>query len=303
MAEEQTSRGSITRRFNIWILAIYALSIVISAPTIYFYTRHEVYQQSNTQLRMLVDIVKSIKGYVAADLRPYFMKQQLFHTAGMSGIVAVSRVATNFKDMQQNYSIRNVSDNPLNAKNSPQALEQDLLQGFRRNRDLREIRVEGMLDGQQMLVRSAPIVSKKGCLRCHGDPSKVPDDVTAEYGGSSGYGYKVGDVVGLEVVGVPIAGIDSVAMQRSLVAIALLTLLFALVFVAINMLVRRNLITPMLQITKTARAISKGRLDQPLSLPRNDEIGDLARSVELLRRSFAQLMKRMRKSGPASPKG
>ncbi|MDJ0741430.1 MAG: DUF3365 domain-containing protein [Gammaproteobacteria bacterium] len=302
MAETQTARGSITRRFNLSILAVYALSIAISAPTIYLYTRHEVYQQSNTQLRMLVDIVKSIKGYVGTDLRPYFLKQGLFHTAGMSGIVAISRVAENFKGMQQNYSIRNVSDNPLNAKNSPQPLERDVLQRFRSDRDLREVRVEGLLDGQQMLVRSAPIVSKKGCLRCHGEPSKVPAEVTAEYGRGSGYHYKVGDVVGLEVVGVPIADIDSIAMQRSLIAIGLLTLLFALVFVAINLLVRRNLISPMLQITETAHAIAKGRLDQPLNMPRDDEIGDLARSVELLRRSFAQLMKRMRKGGMTKPR-
>ena len=120
--------------------------------------------------------------------------------------------------------------------------------------------------------------------------------MTSEYGRSSGYNYKVGDVVGLELVGVPIADIDALALKRSSIAVGLLTLLFTLIFVAINLLVRRYLISPLLEITETAQAIAKGRLDQPLTMDRNDEIGDLARSVELLRRSFAQLMKRMRKN-------
>lgn len=292
---KKKARGSISRRFNLSIIGVYLLSIVISAPTIYFYTRHEVYQQANVQLGLLVDMVKSIKGYVSSDLRPYFMKQGLFHTAGMSGIVAISKVAQNLKAMQQNYSIRNVSDNPLNANNGPQTLEVDLLTRFRADRRLDELRVEGMISGQRMLVRSVPIMSKKGCLRCHGDPGDVPAEVTSEYGRSSGYNYKVGDVVGLELVGVPIGDIDALAFKRSSIAVGLLTLLFTLVFVAINLLVRRYLISPLLEITETAHAVAKGRLDQPLSMDRNDEIGDLARSVELLRRSFAQLMKRMRK--------
>ena len=38
---------------------------------------------------------------------------------------------------------------------------------------------------------------------------------------------KVGDVVGLELVGVPIADIDALALKRSSIAVGLLTLLFA----------------------------------------------------------------------------
>lgn len=296
-ATAQRRRGSISRRFNLSILGVYLVSMLISAPSIYFYTRYEVYEQANVQLGLLVDVVKSIKGYVSKDLRPYFLEEGLFHNAGLSGIVAVSRVAQNLKDAQQSYSIRNVSDNPLNPKNSPQALERDLLYRFRSDGELGEVRVEGVIDGQRMLVRSVPITSKQGCLRCHGAPDSVPVEVIAEYGRSSGFNYRVGDVVGLELVGVPIANIDALAMQRSLIAVGLLTLLFALVFVAINLLVKRYLISPLLQITETAQAVAKGHLDQPLTLDRNDEIGDLARSVELLRRSFAQLMKRMRKGG------
>ena len=148
-----------------------------------------------------------------------------------------------------------------------------------------------------MLVASAPIASQPGCLQCHGDPDKVHAEITAQYGRTSGYNYKDKDIVGLELVGVPIAGtINALAMQRSLVAVGLLTVLFGLIFVTINILVRRNLISPILEITSATHAVVKGDLDRTLDIQRNDEIGDLARSVELLRRSFSQVMKRFNKA-------
>ena len=291
-----TKRGSIARRFNLSLLLLYFLSIVVSAPLIYYYTRSEVFANANSELRLLGDLVKSIKGYIGEDMRPWFVKNKQFHSAGFSGIVAVSRVAENLKKIQDRYAIRNVSDNPLNPANSPQPLEHELLRAFRGDRGVTTVQREGELGGQPMLVSSAPIVSQPGCLQCHGEPEKVHPEITGQYGRSSGYNYKDGDVVGLELVGVPLADVNALALQRSLMAGGLLTAMFALVFLTINLLVRRNLISPIMEITGAAQAVVKGDLERPLDIQRNDEIGDLARSVELLRRSFAQVMKRFNRA-------
>ncbi len=288
--------GSVARRFNTSLLLLYFLSIAISAPAIYYFTRTEVFSQANSELHLLGDLVKSIKGYIGKDMRPWFIENKQFHSAGFSGIVAVSRVAHHFKELQGRYAIRNVSDNPLNPANSPEPFERDLLQEFRADPGLTNLQSEGDLGGQRMLVASAPIASQPGCLQCHGDPDKVHAEITAQYGRTSGYNYKDKDIVGIEVVGVPIADVNALAMQRSLVAVGLLTVLFGLIFATINILVRRNLISPILEITSAAHAVVKGDLDRTLDIQRNDEIGDLARSVELLRRSFSQVMKRFNKT-------
>ncbi len=287
-----TTTGSVARRFNVSLLLLYFLSIVISAPAIYYFTRTEVFAQANSELLLLGDLVKSIKGYIGKDMRPWFVKNKQFHSAGFSGIVAVSRVAENLKELQGRYAIRNVSDNPLNPANSPEPLERDLLQEFRGDPQAKVLHTQGELRGQLMLITSAPIVSQPGCLQCHGEPDKVHPEITGQYGRTSGYNYKDGDVVGLELVGVPIADVNALAMQRSAAAVGLLTVMFGLIFVTINLLVRRNLISPILEITSAAQAVVKGDLERTLEIERNDEIGDLARSVELLRRSFAQVMKR-----------
>ena len=127
----QASSGSVVRRFNIALGLLYLAGILVSAPAIYFYTQHQVYSQATTKLGMLVDMVDSIKGYVAKDLRPYFLEKRLFHTPGFSGIVATARIAMNFAEKQPTYTIRSIGDNPLNPSNLPELAEQNLLERFR----------------------------------------------------------------------------------------------------------------------------------------------------------------------------
>jgi len=287
-------RRSVSRRFNFALLLLYLLSIGIAAPVIYVATERQANAQADKELRLLVDMVRSIQGYVADHMRPYLLEKGLFHSAGFSGIVATALIAEKFGDLQPTYYIKNVSDNPLNPKNIPQPFEKELLDRFRADRGLDEATEIGTISGRRMLVSAAPKVSKKGCQRCHGDPAKAPEEILSSYGETYGYYYGVNDVVGLSLVGVPLEHVQTVATERSLLAIGLLTILFAIIFLSINILVRRTLVKPILEIAAGAHAISKGQLDKMVQSDRNDEVGDLAHSIELLRRSFVQAMKRMK---------
>jgi len=151
-----------------------------------------------------------------------------------------------------------------------------------------------MLNGNAMLVSAAPKLSAKGCLKCHGDPEAAPDEITGRYGKASGYHYKLDDVVGVSVVGVPLGDVRALALERSLLVVVMLTALFAVIFIAINLMVRRSLLRPILEIAQSAKDISQGKMETPVEVTRNDEIGDLSQAIELLRRSFLAAMKRLR---------
>ncbi len=293
---EKTKRsGSVVRRFNLVLIGLYLLAIVFAAPSIYFVTRAQVHTQAENELAMLVDMVKSIQGFVAKDLRPYFIERGLFYSPGFSGIVATSHISTNFKKFQPDYYIKNVSDNPLNPANKPQPLEMELLTRFRGDRQLTQWTQEGELDGNTMLISSAPKNSKPGCLHCHGAKEEAPEEIRNNFPGNLGYNYQPGEVVGVSVVGVPLENVHSLAIHRTIVVLAVLTVLFAIILITVNILVRKRLLNPILKITEAAHAISHGTLDTPIESDRNDEIGDLARSVELVRRSFNKLMQLRRR--------
>lgn len=288
-------RGSVVKRFNLVLIGVYLLAILIAGPSIYFVTHDQVHAQAQKELSMLVDMVKSIQDFVAKDLRPYFMERGLFYSPGFSGIVASSHVAEHFKKAQPNYYIKNASDNPLNPANTTQPLEVELLNRFRMNRALTHWVQEGQLNGKTLLISSAPKVSKQECLKCHGARTEVPEEIRAQFPGLEGYNYQIDQVVGVSVVGVPIDDVQALALQRATIVLGVLTVLFGIVLVAVNLLVRGYLLTPILKITEAAHEISHGKLGTRVEMERNDEIGDLSRSVELVRRSFEKLIERMRK--------
>ncbi len=170
-------RTSLIRRFNLALALIYLACVGLVAPAAYYGTRHQVYKQADEELRLLVDVVRSVQGYVATDLRPHFLKKGIFYSPAISGIVATSRVAGQLRKLQPQYYIKTPSDNPLNPANRANPLEASLLERFRQGHLSGEVTEEGLIRGRPYLVAAAPKMSKKGCLRCHGDPAKAPADV------------------------------------------------------------------------------------------------------------------------------
>jgi HAMP domain-containing protein len=292
-SESARPKGSVVRRFNVMLVLLYLISLGATLPAVYYFTHQQVHDQASREMTLLVDVVKSVQDFVIKDLRPYFMAKEIFFPPALSGIAAAHNVARHFKDYQPAYYIKNASDNPRNPENKTQVFEQRLLDRFRGDRQLEYVVEEGNIGGNTYLVSAAPKVSVAGCLRCHGDASKAPKEVTDQYGKEAGFQYLPNDVVGVSVVGVPLANANAVALHRSVIAFGAITALFAVIFISLNVMVRTYLITPVLQIAKSAREVSQGELHKEMTVERDDELGELARSFELMRRSVVSAMRRL----------
>lgn len=296
MTEASASKGSsVLKRFNWILIIIYLVTVAASVPLVYLVTRQQAMTAAEAQLSLLVDMVTAVRKYVSDDLRPTLLQKQVMHPPAVSSTVATAVVARYFAEKQPGYYIKIASDNPLNPKNKAQPFEQSLLERFRGDKELKAVVEAGHMNGQSYLVSARPSKSTAECLLCHGDPAAVPVEITSVYPASgSGYQYRSGTVVGVTMVGVPIGNINAIAIERAGIVIGILTVIFGLLMVAINITVRRHIITPILQITESAKAVSLGDLERKISLDRKDEIGELARSFELMRRSLVTVLRRMK---------
>jgi len=289
-------KKSLLSKFNLLLIAFYLGSLLVATPVVYYVTRSQTFDAANRELTLLVDMVKSLRSYVADELRPPLMAKGIYHPPAVSSTVATSLVARRFLQAQPDYYVKVASDNPLNPKNKAAPLELDLLARFRANSSLPDLTEAGVINGKEYLVSAKPSHAKEDCLVCHGVPDAAPTEVRDQYGTGSGYGYKPGSTVGVMVVGVPIGNIDEIALQRSLAVIGIITGLFTLFFLAANLLMKRSVISPLVQITEMAQAVSKGQLDTKMEMARDDEIGALAHAFELMRRSLVAMLKRSRPS-------
>ncbi len=292
----QKSKASLLAKFYRSIVVIYIISVIGSIPVVYYFTQKQLDASAHKELSLLVDMVQSIRDYVSKDLRPGLLKAGLYHSPGMSGTVTTGLVAKHFKTRHPGYYIKNASDNPLNIRNNPEPLESILLKRYRADPKLRKIEEKGIIKGKEYLVFARPAIAKPGCLRCHGDAVRAPQPIKAAYGTDHGYSYKVGDVVGVMVVGVPLENVNNLLIQRVLIAVGALTLVFALIMISISVLVKRNIITPVVNITNMASALSKGDLESSIDPNQSSqEISELAGAFERMRRSMVAAIKRMQK--------
>ncbi|MEM9007767.1 MAG: DUF3365 domain-containing protein [Cyanobacteria bacterium P01_F01_bin.86] len=268
---------------------------MVSIIAVSSWSHYEVHANANKELTLLVDMVNSIRAYIAEDVRPEMLSQDIFHPPVVSSTVATKHVANHFLKLQPGYYIKTASDNPLNQDNLPEPLEQKLLEQFRADSSSDGLIEEGQIGGKTFLVSSRPSVSKASCLRCHASPSAAPETIRQQYGGESGYGYIENQVVGVSLVGVPLGNIYKLIVQRSVTVIVVLTLLFTAVFIVISRQVQGSILKPIIYITQVVRDISRGNLAREVSVQQRDEIGELANAFELMRRSLLTATKRIRK--------
>lgn len=99
---------------------------------------------------------------------------------------------------------RITSDNYMNPANSPDSFDRESIQMMRES----GARQTWQVVGTQMRFARA-LVADMSCMRCHSSPESAPTSVSSKYRGlpggakGGGYGYKVGDVVGITSVTVP----------------------------------------------------------------------------------------------------
>ena len=147
----------------------------------------------------------------------------------------------------------------------------------------------------QYLISAAATKVSDSCLICHGSPKTAPPEIVDIYGTNSGYGWQSGSIIGASLVGVPIADLNTAVLERFGIVLATITVLFAIVLLVLTRVVQKEIIHPIKEITKTAKDVSLGRSNQPFASERSDEIGELTRSFELMRRSVNIAAKKITK--------
>jgi len=129
-------------------------------------------------------------------------------------------------------------------------------------------------------------VTDKACLDCHSTPAAAPATMIDLYGKSNGFGWQLGDVIGAQIVSVPMSVALGRANQSLLGFMAALVALFGVTLVVLNVLLHYVILKPIQRITQLAGDVAAGKSDVPeFPVKGKDEIASLARSFNLMHRS------------------
>ncbi len=175
---------------------------------------------------------------------------------------------------------RQVALNPLNEQNRATPREAELIERFRHEPTLKKQTGFCQSDGEEHYFVARPTVVEESCLACHGEPSRVPPEILARYGGDSGFGWKAGERSSMLFISTPTASLRRAQREEArfllwAIGCGVLSLMAALVL-CFRCLVGRRL----RRLAEKMRSFAQegDASDWRLEDRRGDEVGALARS-------------------------
>jgi protein-histidine pros-kinase len=186
------------------------------------------------------------------------------------------------------FTYREATLNPTNPRDRTVAWEADVVQYFRNTPTADELVNERESELGRSLYLARPIrVSDAKCLTCHDTAATAPAMIVRQYGSANGFGWKLNETVGAQIVSVPLdTALGRVDRTVAIVAATLVTL-FLLLFVVVNAVVRTVVLKPIAILASAADGISTGqRVAVNLNVQGGDEISSLCRAFDRMRTSI-----------------
>lgn len=244
--------------------------------------------------RLLMENATAVSTYTADQIKP-LLAGQMADTFLPQSVPAYSaaEVQVTLQKHYPEYRFKSAMLNPTNPRDRAVDWEEDVIAQFSRNAELKEL--VGKRDtptGPSLYVARPIRISNPVCLSCHSTPAAAPATLVERYGPSNGFGWKLGDTLGAQLVSVPMAVPLARAHEALKVVVGALAAVFLLIGAALNFMLWKLVIQPVKQLAELADRVSLGELTAPeFELRSRDEVGMLAQSFGRMRKSLTHAMK------------
>jgi HAMP domain-containing protein len=283
-------------KFNIVLALVFAAGIGVSA-----WVSHELLQRNakDEVLRnagLMMEAALSIRGYTVSQVKPRI--EHHLAEEFMPQSVPAYAAAETFKSLRKKYpdfSYKEATLNPTNPANRTVEWESDIVNYFRSagGAAAGEINGERETPAGRMLYIARPIqVKDPACLACHSVPSAAPASMVKLYGESNGFGWKHNEIIGAQVVSVPMTLPVHNANEAFKVFMGSLAAIFLVTFIVLNVMLSVMIVRPISRMSAAANKVSTGDFDVPEFPSRGkDEISVLGTSFNRMRRSLQKALK------------
>src|SRR5438128_5095655 len=163
-------------------------------------------EDSLLNARIIIEEASAVRSYTAESIKPLLEQQMKVQFLPHS--IPSFAAQSNFKLVRQklpDYTYREPTLNPTNLNDRAVDWEADIINGFRDDSGRQETLITRDTSGGQFLVLARPLkIGSQACLTCHSTPDAAPATMVALYGSQNGFGWKLGEVVGAQVVSIPL---------------------------------------------------------------------------------------------------
>ena len=281
-------------KLNLILIAVFAAALIpagmISRNLLNDNARSQVIQNA----RIMMETAMAMRGYTVNQVKP-LLEPMLDETFLPQSVPAYSapEIFNTLREKNPDYTYKEATLNPTNPRNRAVDWETDIVNEFRRDESRQEIVGDRDTPLGPSLYLSHPIkVSNAACLSCHTTPETAPPAMLAAYPSGGGYGWQLNEIIGAQIVQVPMS--TPIKMANSAFRTLLLTLVgvFGFILVALNVLLHFVVIRPVRRLSTMADRVSKGDLEtEEITLTGGDEVAALSGSFNRMRISLVTAQK------------
>jgi protein-histidine pros-kinase len=285
---------SLIAKFNLVLSTVLIVAFVITGVLSYQLLQNNARQEVVERAGMMMESALAMRSYTIGEIRP-LLALQMKNTFLPQTVpaYAATQAFLKLRETHPDYSYKEATLNPTNPRNRTIEWEADIVERFRnQSADKQLIGVRETPSGMSLYLARPIQIKDPACLVCHSTVDVAPKTMLARYGTANGFGWKLNEIVGAQIVSVPMALPIEQARRTFYTFMGALLAVFVAVMVVLNVMLRIIVIQPVVKMSRTADDVSRGKLDAP-EIPEagKDEISVLAASFNRMRRSLEKAMK------------
>jgi HAMP domain-containing protein len=287
-------------KFNLILVVIFGAAGLLIAQFAYSFLIRNARREVLAQAELMVAGTRAVRDYTADDLSPLLQQNPRHKVRFLAETIPFFAATTTFNMVRKSYpeySYKEATLNPTNLEDRASDWEADVIRELRDHPEQQQVVGERDTPSGQALYLAHPIKVDPPCLECHSVPSAAPHAMLTVYGSANGFGWKPNEIVGAQIISVPMSVPVAIANQafRSLVVALLLTLLLAIL--ALDAGVYWLVIRPLRVVSDSGDRISKGDKNvPPLVVSGKDEIASVIASFNRMRVSLTKALAMLEES-------
>jgi len=282
-------------KFNLVFIVVFLLGLAAAATVSDRLLQQNARDEIVLNARLVMEQALAARAYTSTQVGPLLQTQMKYKFLPQSvPAYSANEIFDVVRKKFPEYSYKEAVLNPTNPRNRANDWEADIVHQFRNASDRPEIVGErDTPTGRSFYIARPMQIRADACLYCHSTVEAAPKTLVEQYGPANGFGWKLNEVIGAQIVSVPTDVPIARANRAFRTFMISLTAVFAFIFVALNFMLWYLVIRPVTRLSRLADQVSRGEnMDAPdFEVKSGDEIGVLTQSFNRMKKSLVQAMK------------
>jgi protein-histidine pros-kinase len=284
-------------KFNVALVIVFAVGFFASAYVSYNLLQRNARAEVLRNAGLMMEAALSMRAYTVGHVRERLVQKEEEFLPESVPAFAATEMMNQLRKKYADYVYKEAALNPTNPRDRAESWEAEIVNEFRGDPALTEHSGVRTAESGPSLFLARPFrIKDAACLACHSTPDVAPASMVKLYGADRGFGWNLNEVIGAQIVSVPMSLPIANANHAFRTFMISLAAVFAALFVILNLMLYLLIVLPVRRIAAAADRLSAGRTSSAekahLELPESgrDEVALLARSFNRMRQSIESMI-------------